>query len=63
MWSGDPPGGLAVLGRPSRRCGSGREAIPEARMWSGGLPKGPEVVERPSRRYGSGWESLREVLK
>ena len=53
-WSGGPPGGLRVVGRPSRRSrsggrpsrksGSGWEALPEVQNWS--------------RRYGSSRESL-----
>ena len=28
-WSGSPPGCPAVVGRPSRLTGSGREALPD----------------------------------
>ena len=34
-----------MVGRPSLRAGSGREALVESREWSGGPPGGPEVVE------------------
>ena len=44
-WSGDPPGYLGVVGRPSRMfgrpsrmSGSCREAIPDVRKMSGGPP-------------------------
>ena len=68
QWLGGPheglvglPGGLGVVGRPSRkvgkpsrRVGRGREASTEGREWSGGhhgrlgsLLGGPGVVERP----------------
>ena len=64
-WSGGPPSGLGVLGRPtrrvwrfSRRSGSDLEVLPEVREWSGGSPGGPGVVWRFSRRSGSGRESL-----
>ena len=50
-WSGDPPGGPEVVGRPSRRI----------QNWSGDPPGGPEVVCRPARRSGSGRETLPEV--
>ena len=45
----DPLKGQEVVGRLSRRSGSGRHL------------GGPEVVGRPSRRYGSGWETLPDV--
>ena len=32
-WSGDPPGSLEGVGRPSRRSGTGWETIPEVRKW------------------------------
>ena len=60
MWSGDPHGGLEVVGIPSRTSGSGCETLPEVRKWLealsevwdwlGDSPGGPEMVERPSRR-------------
>ena len=40
-WSGGNLGWLGVVGRPSRRAESGREAISEVREWSGDLPGGP----------------------
>ena len=59
-WSGDPPGVLELVGRPSRTSGSGlkpsrisvtdRETLPEVRKWSGDTAGGLEVVGRPSRR-------------
>ena len=62
-----------MVGRPSIRCGSGRETLPKVQKWSvhpPGGPKvvespleGPEVVGRPSGRSGSGRETLREVRK
>ena len=36
--SGDPSGCSAVVGRPSRICGNGREALPDVREWYGGPP-------------------------
>ena len=54
-WSGDPPRGPGVVGRPSWRSGSGQEAFPEAwvalpnvQEWLGGPYKGQGVVVRPS---------------
>ena len=43
-WSGDPAGGLEVVGRPSRRSRNSWETFPEVRMWSGDRPRGTEVV-------------------
>ena len=52
-----PPGDLGLVGRPSRRSGSGgmpsqrsgsgREALPEGLEWLKGLSGGPEVVVSP----------------
>ena len=62
-----------MVGRPSRRSGSGRKTVPEDRKWSEDPPGGPEVVgrpsggpevvERPSRRTASGRKTLLEVRK
>ena len=59
-WSGDPPGGSGIVGRPSWRSGTGQETHPEVRYWSGDppevqdwsgdAPRGLEVVRRLSRR-------------
>ena len=35
-WSGDPPGCLGVIGRPSRMSARWREVLPNVREWSGG---------------------------
>ena len=53
-----------MVGRPTLRSGSGREALlqvesgqetlPEVQEWSRGPPLDPGVVERASRRFGSG---------
>ena len=60
------PGGVE---RPSKRAGSGQEALPVGRQGSGGPPGELAVVERPSWRAGSdrglswragGWEGLLE---
>ena len=37
-WLRGPPGGPGMVGGPSRKVGSGREALPEGREWSGGPP-------------------------
>ena len=50
-WSGCPPGGPGVVGRPSQRSGNGWEA----------LPGGPGVVGRPSRIFRSGRETRTKV--
>ena len=57
-----------MVERPSRRSGSGWEALPEVREWSGVPPGGPGVVGRPScrsgwpiRTSGNGCEALPEV--
>ena len=34
QWSGGPPESPAMVGRPSQRSGSGREAHPDVRRWS-----------------------------
>ena len=47
---------LGVVGRPSRRSESGREALPEVREFSGGPPGGPGLV-------GSGREVLKKLLE
>ena len=64
-WSGGPPGGPRVVGRPSQRfgrpswrSGNGQEALPVVREWSGAPLGGPGVVGRPSRRSRSGREAL-----
>ena len=51
QWSVGPTGGPGVVRTPSRRSGSGRDALPEVREWSealpevrqwlGGFPEGP----------------------
>ena len=60
-----------MVGRPSRRFGSGRETLPEDQMWSGALPEvrtwsgdlpgGPELVGRPSSRSRTARETFSEV--
>ena len=57
----DPPGGVELVGRPSRRCGSGRNTLLVVRKWSGDPREGPVVVGRPSQRSGSGRDTLAEV--
>ena len=49
-----------MVGRPSRRSESGREALPKFREGSGGPPGGPGVVGIPFGWSGSGRESLSE---
>ena len=60
--SGGPPGSLEWLERPSRRFGTGREALMEDRDGSGGRSigptGGPERLERPSQKSGTGQEAL-----
>ena len=46
--SGGPPGCPGVVGRPSWKSGSSREAIADFREWSGGHPGCPGGVGRPS---------------
>ena len=60
-WSGDPPGGPKVVGRPSRRSGTDWQTLPKIQKWSGGSPEGSEVFGRPSRKSGSIWEALPEI--
>ena len=70
-WSGGPPDGPAVFGRPSQRYESDWETLLEVREWSGGPPEvrewsvGPpecsDVVLSPSQRSGSVREALPEV--
>ena len=55
-----PPECLGVVGRPTRKSGSGREAIPDVCEWSGGPPRYPGVVERLSRMSRSGCEALQD---
>ena len=65
---GDHPGGVELVGRlsrrsgcsqrPSQRCGTGRETLPEVRNWSRNLFGGPKLIDRPSRRSESGREIL-----
>ena len=43
---------------PSRRSGSGREALREVQEWSEGPPKGLGVVRMPSHRFVNGREAL-----
>ena len=47
-----------MVGRSSRRSGSGWKALPEVWEWSGGTLEGLRVVGKPSRRSGSGREAL-----
>ena len=66
-------GYLKVVGRPSRRSGSGqetlrisesgRETLPDIWKCLGELPAGLEVDGRPSRRYGSARETLQKFRK
>ena len=59
-----------MVGRPSRRSGSGRETFPVGREWSEALrvglewsrgpPEGPGLVRMPSRRARSGREAITE---
>ena len=44
--------------RPSRRAGSGEEALLEGQEWSGGPSRGLGVVSRLSQRAGSGQNAL-----
>ena len=60
---GDPPEGVELVGRPSRRSGSGLETLPLIYKWSGDSIGGLEVVGRPFRRFGSGMETVLEVRK
>ena len=47
-WSGSPSGGPGVVGRPSQKSGSGREALLEVWELLRAPPGGPEVAGRPS---------------
>ena len=40
---GGPPGGLGVVGKSSRRAGSGLETLSEGQEWPGGPPEGMGV--------------------
>ena len=60
-WSGNPPGGPDVVGRPFWRSGSGWETLPEFQNWSGDTAVGLELFGRPFWRFGSGRETLPEV--
>ena len=51
-WLGGPPRGPAVVGKPSRRTGSGREALPVVRESFGGPRRDPGVVWRPPKGQG-----------
>ena len=53
-WSGGPPECPGVVGKPSRRSESGREALTDVWEWSRVFPECPGVVGRPSRMSGSG---------
>ena len=48
--SGDPPEGLGLFGRPTRRSGKSREIHVEIREGSGDPPIGPRRVGTPTRR-------------
>ena len=52
-----------MVGRPSRRSGSGLEIIPKDRKWSGDPPGGAKLVGRTPLRSGNGRESYPEVQK
>ena len=67
-WSGNPPGCLGVVRRPSRMPRKGREtlsyvleALPDIQEWSGGPSGCLRVVRRPSQMFGSGQETLPNV--
>ena len=47
--------------RPSWRCGTGWDTLPEVRKWSGDPPDVQELIGKPSRRFGTGPETLPEV--
>ena len=51
------PGGPGGVGRPSRRSGRGREALPEVREGLGGPNGVLGRVGTPSRRFGTGQEA------
>ena len=50
-----------MVERPSRRSGSGQEALLVVRERFGVSTEGPGVVERPNRRSGSGQEAFPKV--
>ena len=62
-----------MVGRPSRRSGSGRQTLSEVwkwsvdtrggPKWSGDPPGGPEVVRILPQRYGTGREIFTKVRK
>ena len=47
-----------MVGRPSRRSSSGRDAVREVQEWSGGPHKVLKVVRRPFWKSGSVREAL-----
>ena len=47
-----------MYGRPSRKTGSCREALPDVREWSEVLPACMGMVGMPTRMSGSVWEAL-----
>ena len=69
----DYPRGPEVVGRPSRRSGSGQETLPEVLKWSREPPGGLKVVRRlfcveavvmrHFLRFESGRETLPEVQR
>ena len=58
-----PPGSPGVVGRSSRKSGSGWQIIRDAREWSGGNSGCQGVVRWHSRMSGSGREDLTNVRK
>ena len=58
MGLGDPQGGLGLVGRTSRRSGTGREVLQKVRNGSGGPPGGLGLVGRPSKGSGTSGEVL-----
>ena len=50
-----------MVGRPTRRSESGREAHSEVQKWTGVPPEGPGVVVRPTQRSESGQEALPKI--
>ena len=69
VWSGVPPGGpgvvgrpfrrSGVVGRPSRRSGSGRETLLEIWEWSGSSPKVRELSRFTPVGSGMVWRPSR----
>ena len=57
----DPPGGVELVGRLSRRSKTGRETLPVVRKTSGDPPGGPEDVGRPFRSFVISGETLSKV--